>query len=244
MDDDIVALRDVKQDCSRTEKVADVVATNMESEGDVAAVLEKNIESNDVEIVKIDFSAKVGRMKFGPGRSIDGARVAWPHLDTVRCDETGDGRYGPNGELIWTDGLYAVRRSPFSDDLLRDLMQASVTLPVPGLTRVKDRMACTALNGSLSRPSGCITPDSGCGATILTMRSGVLWDGATGEVVSFTGFDGTKRYGIGGGLLKIAIRDHEGHWRKWTTGPAFVVDDAPEDARKLGLEIVWSFRRL
>ena len=45
MDDDIVALRDVKQDCSRTEKVADVVATNMESEGDVAAVLDKNIES-------------------------------------------------------------------------------------------------------------------------------------------------------------------------------------------------------
>ena len=99
--------------------------------------LDKHVQ-HDFEINRS--MKRVAKARFGPGHDVGGRRVAWPHLDTVWCDETGDGAYGPNGELVWTDGLQAVRRKPYSDTLLRDLMQASVSLPVPGLTRMRQTM--------------------------------------------------------------------------------------------------------
>ena len=113
---------------------------------DTGATVDDLDSSNLDKHVQHDFEInrsmkRVAKARFGPGHDVGGRRVAWPHLDTVWCDETGDGAYGPNGELVWTDGLQAVRRKPYSDTLLRDLMQASVSLPVPGLTRMRQTMA-------------------------------------------------------------------------------------------------------
>ena len=109
---------------------------------DTGATVDDLDSSNLDKHVQHDFEInrsmkRVAKARFGPGHDVGGRRVAWPHLDTVWCDETGDGAYGPNGELVWTDGLQAVRRKPYSDTLLRDLMQASVSLPVPGLIRMR-----------------------------------------------------------------------------------------------------------